>query len=172
MKYNLNDLLKENKEEFFSSEPSVNHMSLFEKKLPVLQQGRKKFVFTILKYAASLILLFGISAIIWISRQEHIEYDVHVFDKNKELIETEQYYRALVDQKYTELDKVVSQSKTLNSIEVKRDLREFSKDMLELKKDWEANRGDERIANNVISSYILHLEALDQIIQLSKSNVT
>ena len=171
MKYNLNEILKGQKEEFYSSEPSIHHMSIFEEKLSAMQ-GKKKFIFTVMKYAASLILIIGLSVIIWIARQEHIEYDVHVFDKNKELIETEQYYKALLDQKYTELDKVISKSKTLNSLEVKRDLREFSRDMLELKKDWEANPGDERIASNVISSYILHLEALDQIIQLSKRNLT
>ncbi len=169
MKYNLRKILKEFKEEVYNtSEPSADHMSIFEKKLTAMDMNKNRLVYSLLKYAASVILILGISVIIWLARNPQNGTNIYVFNENEELIETEQYYKALLHEKYSELDMLSAKSKNLNLWEVKKDLKEFDHDIRRLKKDWQLNPGDERIANTVISSYILHLETLEQIIELSK----
>ena len=170
---NLEDLIKNNLDEFNDIEPNGGHFDRFEKKLKKQRQIKAHFTIgNIVKVAA--IAVFLVLSGIWIYSQGKLSVmlksEYALSDVSQEYMEVEYYYTSLVNEKYTELNQFSFSDSTQKQILI-NELDAMDKMYESMKVDLKDNPNDQRIINAMIQHYQTKVEVMNGIIsQLEEVN--
>lgn len=143
-------------------EPQEGHRDRFEKKLSAQHTKQKQKSWQLIAYAATIVLLFSISAI-YFSNQDYTSNQAKLIIENEEFIESELYYKQQIAIKIATIERLDS-DKEINS----DDLAEFDESLTTLKQDLHEAPGDPRVVEAVLNTYMLKIEALDNIVTILK----
>jgi len=160
----MSDLEKyiiENRDRFDLDEPENGHYNRFRKKLGQNPARRNPFV-TALQIAASVAILITGGLVIF--QQSRSGDKVAVNTVPEEVRETNDYYARQVNFRYEEISGFRFESEKEKDI-LLHELSEMDTYYQQLLKDLDANPGDERAINALITHYQVKLEVMDQIIE-------
>ncbi len=168
----LEQHIRENREQFDSFEPSEGHMARFREKLSPVRVPLYARIPSWLRIAAVLLLVAASSILVYeqarkfyISRQQPLQEIIP-----GEFFEARIYYTSLINEKYSEIDRLNSSDPDRNDMLLK-ELEEMDILFKSLMKDLQANPSDERVLSAMIAHYQIKLEIMGQIIQqLEKAN--
>jgi hypothetical protein len=162
------DSLREKLSNIELSELPEEHQKRFEDKLDnyLNNYSKKKYLY-VFSFSAA-VAVITILFILFINNPSAIKtgkQEVILSTENHELIETEKFLQYQINYKLNLIN-------SLNMKEEKKviihDLKEFDKTLLRLKSDYKKVPGDERVVNAIISTYILKIEAIDNIMNKLK----
>ena len=164
----LKNFIEKNRTKFDSEQPSENHEFIFEQKLNSLSKRKQQPIFyTILKYAAVLIITFFITYSAFENQKTGRVIEVQLLtlsDLSEEYAEMEYFY---IQTSYRQMD-IIGQILTDNVPEQKEELfRELTAlDSLHtsLQQELNLNPYDERVIDAMVKFYQFKVEILNQII--------
>jgi len=161
----LEKYLIENRQHFDLDEPEAGHFKRFDARLGHKAGRRNPFIMT-LQIAASLAVILTSGILIIKTTKSGDKMAVHGL--SPEVQEANEYYVRQVDYKYEQISELSFDSKEEKEVLLK-ELSEMDSYYKQLLKDLDANPGDERAVNALISHYQVKLEVMDHIIdQLEK----
>lgn len=168
---NLENILKNNREDFDTFEPKAGHAERFKNMLEDNKQSKNKrsFTLSLLKYAAVFALLFIGSFVTYkyFSNTTMYEksYQAVVFSNLlPEYQEAELYFISQINSKYETINELNFQCNNKGKELLLSDLSQADILFTELQTDLNENPYDERIINAIINHYQIKLEILNQII--------
>jgi hypothetical protein len=145
--------------------PSKGHKKRFEQRLDLYFGASKRLNWYLPAYAASIILLVSVFSIT-VLRKEPTKSTLVLPIENSEYYESEVYFQNMIDQKLARLKKY--DSKIVSHIS---EIQEFDESLQMLKNDLLEAPGDQRIVEAVLHTYMLKIEALDNLVNiLSKTS--
>lgn len=158
--------IRENREQFDAFEPSDGHMKRFREKLSPVRVP----VYARIPYwlrVAAVLLLVAVSSILiyeqgrkyYTSRQNPLQEIIP-----GEFLEARIYYTSLINEKYSEIDRLNSSDPVRNEL-LLEELEEMDRLFKSLMRDLQANPSDERVLSAMITHYQMKLEVMGQIIQ-------
>jgi hypothetical protein len=143
--------------------PPSGHEKRFSEKLDKHFRSSPKIDWWITAYAASIALILGL-ALFYIDKTPTSDTSLILALENQEYLESEIYFQNLVASKIATLKSLDKNAKTHLS-----DIKEFDKSLANLKEDLKEAPGDERIVEAVLTTYMLKIEALDNIEKILKN---
>jgi hypothetical protein len=162
----LRNHIQENRALFDTEEPSAGHMERFAQKLAQKHKASSRFSFGYILKAAAITLLIVLSGL-WV--YEHTPYSEprveinSLSDISPEYQEVEQYYVTTVNNKYDEIRQFNFEDKKQQKM-LLQELEAMDSIYDELRRDLQANPGDERVINAMIQHYQTKVEVMNQII--------
>ncbi|ELR69791.1 hypothetical protein C900_04638 [Fulvivirga imtechensis AK7] len=159
----MNDRLKEEVEKrrsaFDLHEPDLDQLWQGIEE-GVRQKERHSLWRSVMKIAASLLLLCSLGIVIWSYNKGYEKEGYALHDISPELAETEYYYSQLVDEKL----RVIRASNADVDEEVMKNLQTLDSAYQDLKKDLKDNVDSEEVISAMISNYRIKLNILEQIL--------
>jgi len=158
--------IKENLEMFDTIEPSEGHMARFREKLSPATISLYARIPYGLKIAAVLVLVAVTSILVFEQAQKfYTSYQKPL----QEIIpdeygEAQVYYTSLINQRYSEIDQLITTDPERREILMK-ELDDMDRLFHFLLKDLQTNPSDERVLSAMITHYQMKLEIMGQIIQ-------
>ena len=157
--------LLENKirETVFSHDvPPSGHKERFEQRLNEHFGKSRSIRWHLPAYAASIIILVSTLTILLLNNKT-VDSQLILSLENEEFIESEVYFQNLVAQKIATIENLDSANKSIID-----DIHEFDESLMNLKNDLIEAPGDERIVAAVLNTYMLKIEALDNLVTILK----
>ena len=147
---------------FVPSEPAKGHSGRFEQRLVEHFGHSKSIRWHIPAYAASIILLVSVLSILFFNNKTS-EPNLILSLENEEFIESEIYFQQLVKIKVTTIENLNLTTSTNLS-----EIKEFDESLKNLQEDLLEAPGDERVVEAVLNTYMLKIEALENIVTILK----
>lgn len=161
----MEDFVRQHRDEFDVREPDP---SLWLKINPQNVVRKKDRRLAWLRYAAAAAVLFaGLSAGIYFISGAGAGSDQLYGDLYREIMETEAYYTGLVNQKYDELQPLMTSTPELKE-ELDYDLNELDQIYEELKEDLKDNAGNPEVIEAMIQQYRTKVEILEDLLNQLK----
>jgi hypothetical protein len=145
------------------AEPQKGHLSRFETKLGDRFGNSRSLNWIVPAYAASIAIALAFSALLYFSGNQDAKSELILLLEDEEYAESERYFQQQVEEKIATL-KVLEPDISSKLM----DIMEFDESLNNLKKDLEETPGDERVVEAVINTYMLKLEALDNMVLILK----
>lgn len=143
-------------------EPPKGHLSRFESRLDDNFGKTKHLRWQIPAYAASVVLLISILAFLFRPQNEQSETLI-LAGVSTEYTESELFFQ----QEINERMKAIESFNSNNSSYIK-DIEGFDRSLQNLKSDLKEAPGDPRVVDAVMQTYMLKIEALDNIVDILK----
>lgn len=161
------DILREKLKNTGSCELPDNHQERFESKLESYYGSTNKnylFIFSLTVSVAviTILIVLFFNNPVTINNKTN---DIILTSESYELKETEQYFRSQIKFRLNQINslKINKEQKTIIN-----DLKDLDNALLKLKSDYKKTPGDERIVNAVLNTYLIKIEALDNIMNILK----
>jgi len=161
----LDKIIKDNRLDFDSYEPSNGHFDRFDQKLKEFNRKKRSFSIAYLLKAAVVAILVVFSGL-WVYEnfESRSNTGIALSEISPEYGEVEMYYTHLVSQKYGEINQCKSLDST-QKIMLVNELNEMDSIYDNLKQDLITNPNDQRVINAMIQHYQLKVEVMNQILQ-------
>lgn len=168
---NLDDFFKENREEFNDIELPEGHEQRFLNKLEK-QKKVKPF-----KYWYSIAAGMALIGILTFFAKEQLPVSIEngteaisLGDVSEKYLEVEEFYKAGVNQKIEEIDKLKCKINDEQKSMIDTELMQLKTSYKMLQAELKLNRNDERIINAMITNYQNRIRFLEQVIYQIKAN--
>lgn len=148
--------------EFDQVLPPEGHRNRFEQKLNEHFSKKRTIKWHIAAYAASIVLLISVSLMFFLNQE--VDNSAFLLSiENEEFVESELYYQQQIAIKMAAIQQL-NEDDTSYTL----DLVEFDESLESLKSDLNEAPGDVRVVEAVLNTYMLKIEALDNIVTILK----
>jgi septal ring factor EnvC (AmiA/AmiB activator) len=162
MSKRLEDFIRANREEFDDLEPRAGLWAEIEKKLPEEPKKREAKTFSIgfvLRVAATVILVMGVSFVIFLKSIE--KKDVDLAQINPEYAKQQVHYASLVETKRTELKQIAKSDPALYQ-EFSKEIAQMDSTYKKLNSDLANSPNQELVLRAMIQNLQIQTEVLNQ----------
>jgi hypothetical protein len=158
--------IRTNRDKFDTFEPSADHMARFRTKLEPARVSLYSRIPYGLKIAAALVLVAISSVMVFEQAQKHYISRQLPLEETLpgDYSEARVYYTSLINEKYTEIDRLSESDPNRKEILFK-ELNEMDGLYHSMLKDLQTAPTDERILSAMINHYQIKLEIMGQIVQ-------
>jgi hypothetical protein len=171
MSKRLEDIIRNNKAEFDDLEPSADLWSRIEKQLPAQLAGAPKKHQTktfslgfVLRVAAAVVLVMGLSCLIFLRSIEHAQ-GVNLAAINPEFAKQQVHYASLVETKRTELKEVAKNNPELYE-EFTQEIANMDSTYKKLSNDLAASPNQELVLQAMIKNLQVQTEVLNRQLEV------
>lgn len=146
-----------------AAEPISGHRKRFEQKMLKQKSKNKNIKWQIITAYAAAILVLLIFSLSYLQKSELQNVDVILSIENDEFLESEEFYQHEIATKLA----IIKELKHDSHIQLD-DISEFDQSLESLKDDLQEAPGDQRVIEAVLNTYMLKVEALDNIVAILK----
>ncbi|MBN1117803.1 MAG: hypothetical protein JXA77_11395 [Bacteroidales bacterium] len=159
------DLLRNKFSNSIQEDLPEGHFSRFEAKLnSKLHSSSEKKTLYISIYAIAAVFIAALLLSFLYQKPDTKTINVLILaQESSELIETEKYFQYQIQEKLNQIDALVDK---IEQKKIKKDLLGFDSELDNLKEDYKQAPGDQRVVNAVINTYMMKIEAIDNIINI------
>jgi len=169
---NLEDFIKNNKEEISSFDLPEGHLERFKERLPKKKPISKTYWYSL---AAGIIILMSLSLFVRyeqtnrsaVINQEQI---IGLGDISPQYKEVEEFYRQDLHRKINEFQHLNCKIDPDQKAMIDHELKQLDKVYQSLQEELNQNQSDERIINAMINNYQIKIEFLELVIEQIKEN--
>ncbi|MCF6241515.1 MAG: hypothetical protein L3J74_09250 [Bacteroidales bacterium] len=169
---NLEDFIKNNKEQISSFDLPQEHLERFEKKLYKKNTINKIYWYSL---AATVLILISLSVFI---RNEQLQTNdivnteslISLGEVSPQYKEVEEFYRKDLYRKIYELQQLNCKINPEQKEMIDEELQQLDKVYQSLQEELKQNQSDERIINAMINNYQYKIEFLELVIEQIKEN--
>jgi len=163
MKDKLEDFIDGNRMDFEHLEPRIDLWVGVENKLDREQANNKNTKrYWLVSAAASIVLIIGM---VWVFKYNfNTQQQVAIEEEEnprQELVEVEEYYAGLIDQKKADIRLIVNNSDAIGP-QILEDLDDLDSLYIELKQDLDISGNNDRVINAMIQNLQLRVEILNK----------
>jgi hypothetical protein len=162
---NIEDIIKNNREQFDYREPSEGHLDRFQQKLEEHNKKSRKFHWSVLMKAAAVGILVVLSSL-WLYDNIYLDnqqQQIALQNVSPDVKEAQIYYSSLVEQKYERIKSFDFKDEQQKKMLLK-ELQQMNETYDSIKQDLKANPDDPRVINALIRHYQMKLEVMNQIL--------
>ncbi len=166
----IEDIIKNNKEQFDDLEPKEGHFERFAQKLEQYHKKRKHFSVSFLLKVAAVAVLLIVSGV-WVFDQFWQSGIPEKFAYQKidpEFKETQMYYTTQVQKRYNKIKSFEFNDKQQKQM-LLEEIHEMDSIYYNIRQDIKTNPNDPRVIHAMIKHYQMKLEVMDQILNQLKS---
>lgn len=161
----LEDKIKKNKGQYDVHEPAEGHADRFAEKLDAMfHEDKSRRPKTFLRYAATIIVLAGITAIMFFmfNGQNTLQAD----PMSDELAMVSEHYNRLADKKLQEISTCTQSDEEAQKLDemARKQLESLESDAGELKQELAKDGSNERVYGALVNNYRTRIKILDNII--------
>ncbi len=168
----LENFIKNNKEQIGSFDLPEDHLERFEKKLSKKKPIGKTYWYSL---AAAVLVLISLSFFIRYKQSQkniivNTEKIISLGDVSPQYKEVEEFYRRDLYRKINEFDRLNCNIAPEQKAMIDNELQQLDKVYKSLQEELKQNQSDERIINAMINNYQYKIEFLELVIEQIKEN--
>ncbi|MFN8210930.1 MAG: hypothetical protein U0T33_08185 [Bacteroidales bacterium] len=168
---NIDDIIRENRNQFDGAEPMDGHLDRFNWKLErrLHSQENKRSIVPYLLRAAVVTLLVTLSSLWTWDHFIRTDKGMKLGEVSPQYREVENYYVHQVSMMEGELKDVNFTDNPEQKIELQKEIKSMDSTYVQLQKELKANPNDERVINAMIEHYQTKVEVLSYILNQLKA---
>ena len=144
------------------ADPQKGHRARFEDKLEKAfsKQRNIKIYRQLFAYAATIVVLVSVLSVLYFNNTDS---NLLLASENEEYLESELYFQKQLTDLLHLIDNIDADNKDYLT-----DIKEFNNSLEKLKSDLKEAPGDQRVVDAVLTTYMLKIEALDNLMNILK----
>ena len=166
----LEEKIRKNRDLFDGAEPSEEHLDKFQEKLDalheVVQMPKPWYLRKSFRVAAVIVILMGLSLSYYLIDPGRNASQVMGSALPQEIQEARMYYNKLASEKLDQINQCASNSSEASYIHkvVSEEMTILDSNSVELEKELQADKGNEKLINALIRNYKTKSDLLDNIL--------